>query len=454
MKAGTLFVTLGCLSVWAGGCGEEKAPEKGWEVGSGLRLDADNVVSVQYGAGPGTVVEGSDARLSDARAPLPGSSSYIQNGTQAQDASLSVTGAATARSGLFVDATSDVATPAPLLRVVNTNARSPTWDSFPVFTVDAAGGLLVRGELGYGKSPMTGTGMRLAWFPGKGAFRAGSAETEWDEASLGFHSWAGGSRTTASGFAAFAFGDRCKALGMGAACLGVESEASGIVSFATGASATASGFGSIAQGYTTTASGQGAVALGYRVSADADYSTAMGHRVSSGGFSGAFIWGDQSTTTPAANTAANQFMVRAAGGIQLRTNSTLSTGCNLPAGSGVFSCTSDRHQKEDFHPVDGERLLEKVARLPVETWRYKEEAAGVRHLGPVAQDFRAAFGLGTDDTSIGMLDIDGVNMAAIQALERRTRELRTVSAEVQTLRAELLRIRRDMARLSATRAHP
>ncbi|WP_199732706.1 MULTISPECIES: hypothetical protein [Corallococcus] len=65
---------------------------------------------------------------------------------------------------------------------------------------------------------------------------------------------------------------------------------------------------------------------------------------------------------------------------------------------------------------------------------------------PVAQDFRAAFGLGTDDKSIGLLDIDGVNMVAIQALARRTQELHAKSAEVDSLKAEL---KRSLSRLEA-----
>ncbi|NTX07799.1 MULTISPECIES: tail fiber domain-containing protein [unclassified Myxococcus] len=449
MKTRSLFAALGCLSLGTVGCSSEAPPAQSWEVGSGLRLDDDSVVSVAYGSGPGTVVEGNDPRLADARAPLPGNGSYIQNGTQAQDASLSLSGVATAKSGLFVDAAAGVGAPVPLLRVVNTSTGTPVWDALPLFTVDSGGGLLARGELGYGKVPMSGAGMRLMWSPFRSAFRAGYADDEWNEANLGFYSWAGGVKTRASGFAGFAFGDGCLSSGTGAVCFGSQNQSTGSVSFASGANSIASGFGSVAMGYTNTATGQGSIAVGYRVTADADYSTALGQRASSGGFSGSFIWGDQSTTAFVSNTGANQFMVRAAGGVFLRTNATLTTGCNLPAGSGVFSCTSDRHQKEDFRRIDGEQLLAKVARLPVESWRYKEEASGVRHLGPVAQDFRAAFGLGVDDTSIGMLDIDGVNMAAIQALERRTRELHVRDAEVDALKAELAELKRGVAELKA-----
>ncbi|WP_426747087.1 tail fiber domain-containing protein [Myxococcus faecalis] len=449
MKTRMLCATLGALALSAVGCGDDAPPAKSWEVGSGLRLDDGDVVSVVYGAGPGTVTEGNDSRLTDARAPLPGSTSYIQNGTEPQQASLSLTGSATTTAGHFVDAAAAVAAPVPLLRVTNTST-TPAWTALPLFSVDSAGGLVARGELEQGAFPASGKGLRLMWAPSKGAFRAGTATAaEWDDSNVGVYSWAGGANSRASAYGSFAFGDVCVASGVVATCFGSSNQATGSASFASGAATTASGFTSVAMGYTNNATGQGSVALGYRVDANADYSTAMGQRASSGGFKGSFIWADQSSTNVISNTAEHQFLVRASGGIQLRTNATASTGCNLPAGSGVFSCTSDRNQKEDFRTVDGELLLEKVARLPVESWRYKEEASGVRHVGPVAQDFRAAFGLGTDDTSIGMLDIDGVNMVAIQALERRTRQLRERDAEVDALKAELAELRRGLAELKA-----
>jgi hypothetical protein len=454
MKIGTLLATLGCIAVSTGGCGSEEASGQSWEVGTGLELE-ENAVSVRYGNGPATSVEGNDPRLTDARPPLPGNGGYIQNGTALQEGSFTLSGTGstdgrlTTKAGLRVEATAPVQDPTPLLRVENTSAATPVWSNYPLFTVDSAGGLLARGDLGNGAVPMTGTGLRLMWYPSKGAFRAGNAVDQWNDASIGFYSWAGGNLTTATGFASFAFGDQCAAGGTGAVCFGSSNEAPGTVSFAAGASSVASGFGSTSMGYTNVASGQGAVALGYRVSADADYSMALGHRATTGGRTGAFIWGDQSTTTVASSTANNQFMVRAAGGVRLRTNATLTTGCDLPAGSGVFSCTSDRDTKEDFRRIDGEEVLAKVARMPVESWRYKDEGHGVRHLGPVAQDFRAAFGLGTDDKSIGLLDIDGVNMAAIQALERRTQELRAKSAEVDALKAEMEELRRGLSRLEA-----
>lgn len=79
-------------------------------------------------------------------------------------------------------------------------------------------------------------------------------------------------------------------------------------------------------------------------------------------------------------------------------------------------CISDRNLKRAITPVDTQSVLEAVRRLPLSTWRYRDEPGRVRHLGPMAQDFRAAFGLGDDDRSYHAVDAHGVSLAAIQAL--------------------------------------
>jgi hypothetical protein len=85
-------------------------------------------------------------------------------------------------------------------------------------------------------------------------------------------------------------------------------------------------------------------------------------------------------------------------------------------------------------PVNGFEVLAKLATLPVATWRYQWEPAGLRHLGPMAQDWHAAFGLGKGQTTIPMVDAHGVLVVAIQALQRQLSELRT---EVDQLREQL-----------------
>ena len=82
----------------------------------------------------------------------------------------------------------------------------------------------------------------------------------------------------------------------------------------------------------------------------------------------------------------------------------------------------DRNLKRDIEPVDEQAVLERVAGMPVSTWAYKSEDPTVRHLGPMAQDFHAAFGLGDTDRAYNSIDAHGVALAAIKALYERSRE--------------------------------
>ncbi|HSU12782.1 tail fiber domain-containing protein [Longimicrobium sp.] len=330
------------------------------------------------------------------------------------------------------------------------------------FRVDSAGGVVAVTNLGIGIIPATGAGYRMMYYPFKAAFRLGHANgTEWDDANIGFYSWAGGESSMATAFGTFAFGDQTKVTGVDGAAFGGSNEVGGTAGFSAGASNNACGFGSVAIGFTNTTgsidasgnclagNGQGAVAIGYRVTADADYAVALGHRASANGHDGVFVAGDESTTDSIEAVANNEFAARYAGGFRFRTNATLTTGCNLPAGSGVFSCSSSRTLKDHFGSVDGEELLARLRGVPVSTWSYISEGAQVRHMGPFAEDFRAAFGLGTDDKAIGLLDIDGVNFAAVKALENRTAELQRQVAErdrrISDLEARLARIEAALA---------
>lgn len=105
---------------------------------------------------------------------------------------------------------------------------------------------------------------------------------------------------------------------------------------------------------------------------------------------------------------------------------------NTPGAS--VRCWSDRNQKEHFAPVDVQEILGKVATLPIETWNYKEQNATIRHIGPMAQDFAAAFNVGEDNRFINVVDANGVALAAIQALYQQLQEKK---AEISTMRAEL-----------------
>jgi hypothetical protein len=138
---------------------------------------------------------------------------------------------------------------------------------------------------------------------------------------------------------------------------------------------------------------------------------------------GTFVWSDFSTTAGGITSSApNQFLARAAGGFYLYSSASLKSGVKLAPGSGSWASLSDRASKTGIASVDDARILAKVAALPVSEWSYIEQGTGVRHLGPMAQDFRAAFGLGEDEKHISAVDEEGVALAAIKALQNEVSE--------------------------------
>ena len=113
-----------------------------------------------------------------------------------------------------------------------------------------------------------------------------------------------------------------------------------------------------------------------------------------------------------------------------------------------------RNAKENFEQVDGTAILAKVAAMPVMTWNYKTQKAGIRHIGPMAQDFKEAFGIGETDTGITTVDADGVALAAIQGLieelkarDKTIEELKAKSAEFESKAAEMDALKSEMRAL-------
>jgi hypothetical protein len=100
--------------------------------------------------------------------------------------------------------------------------------------------------------------------------------------------------------------------------------------------------------------------------------------------------------------------------------------------------SSDRNSKEAFSAINPRAVLEKVSALPITEWKYKVEAAGTQHIGPMAQDFHAAFGLnGPDDKHIATVDEEGVALAAIQGLNQKLEETRADNAALRADNADL-----------------
>src|SRR5438874_7913128 len=117
------------------------------------------------------------------------------------------------------------------------------------------------------------------------------------------------------------------------------------------------------------------------------------------------------------------------------------TGVTVGPGSGTWASHSDRHVKENFASIDAREVLDKVTRLPIASWNYIAEGAAVRHVGPMSQDFRAAFGLGPNDKTITVVDADGIALAAIQGLhqvvQQKDARLRRQAHEIATLKRQL-----------------
>lgn len=120
---------------------------------------------------------------------------------------------------------------------------------------------------------------------------------------------------------------------------------------------------------------------------------------------------------------------------------------------GSVTELSDAGAKENFAPVSGEEVLDRLSQIPVMTWSYKSGDETVRHMGPTAQDFYAAFGLGADNRHIATVDRDGVALAAIQQL---TLELQEKDSRITDLEMENQALRDKVddleARLAALEA--
>lgn len=114
--------------------------------------------------------------------------------------------------------------------------------------------------------------------------------------------------------------------------------------------------------------------------------------------------------------------------------------------AGTLSQNSDVHAKHEITPVQQAEVLDKVLSLPITTWVYRADDAGSRHLGPMAQDFHAAFGLGGNPTKLAPGDMAGVALAAIQAQQQQIDTLQARNAELE---AELQALREAVTTLGA-----
>lgn len=195
------------------------------------------------------------------------------------------------------------------------------------------------------------------------------------------------------------------------------------------------GYTTISGGWINEASGEYATIPGgaYNV-AQGDYSFAAGRRAKANG-NGCFVWGD-STAADITASGANQFKARASGGVWFYSTSDLTKGVKLEAGATgwVGFNTSDKALKYNIRSVDEKDILYRLSQIPISRWTYQSEEPKIEHLGPMAQDFYAAFGAGEDGSHISTVDADGVALAAIQGLYQIVKEK---DAEISELKSRI-----------------
>ena len=221
---------------------------------------------------------------------------------------------------------------------------------------------------------------------------------------------------------------------------------------------TASGFdATVGGGNGNSASGAAATVPGGNSNlAQGNLSFAAGYRAKAFN-NGCFTWADSSNADFGCGVD-NSFTARATGGVYfvsaINAGGGTTAGVQLPVGGNAWAALSDRNSKINVASVDARLVMEKLATIPISTWNYKTQDAAIRHIGPMAQDFAAAFNVGEDDKHITTIDADGVSLAAIQGLyqivQEKDRRISQLEAELKTQNATLVRMSTDFeARVSA-----
>lgn len=209
------------------------------------------------------------------------------------------------------------------------------------------------------------------------------------------------------------------------------------------------GYGNQAGGsYATVPGGYGNQALG-------NYAFAAGNRAKiAGEHPGVFLFAD-SNKFDFTSSAPNEFAARATGGVRFVTaidgGGVPLAGVRLAQGSGTWETLSDRDTKTTILPVNGMQVLDALMKVPVNTWQYVGQPGSVQHMGPMAQDFYAVYGLGQDEHYIASVDADGVALASVQGLYQvvleKNAQIEALSAETAQQREQLERLDERISRL-------
>lgn len=345
---------------------------------------------------------------------------------------------------------------------IDSNGRLAVGIISPIASTHFVGndGFISQGSYGGGSLPDSSYNTRLMWYPKKAALRIGEINSNrWNNSNIGDYSTAAGYNTQASGIYSIAMG--CNSVALNENCISIgrycSTNISGVISnggsIAMGDSCTVTETRSLAMGYKNRS--YGGIVMGYKnfvywasqtsIWGANNYSTgdcaisfgSNTYMTTSAKCS--FVFSDTSSTKLFA-TVNYQFKVRASGGVIFYSDPTLTNGIILFPGGGAWASVSDKKKKENFKHENPEDILKGITKLKITSWNYKSEDTKIRHLGPMAQQFYSTFGIGESKVSICTIDIDGVSMIGIKALEKRTSDLSEKLNGLNQLKTEIKNI--------------
>ncbi|HXH76856.1 MAG TPA: tail fiber domain-containing protein [Bacteriovoracaceae bacterium] len=185
----------------------------------------------------------------------------------------------------------------------------------------------------------------------------------------------------------------------------------------------------------TISNGSYSFAFGQDVKVYSDYSFVFGKNVESNN-QGQVILTDAVDGPTFTNGTQNSFHARFTGGYRFCSNVLCSTGAKITGGTNGWTEVSDKNTKKDFRDVEEEKILAKIGNLDIPSWILKDaKIHDKRYVGPMAQDFYRLFAkplnLNSSDKTINSLDMAGVTLVGVKALEKRTTELRKENAELK-----------------------
>lgn len=272
-----------------------------------------------------------------------------------------------------------------------------------------------------GNTTAVGSNAQATSNPYASSFGADSKASNTNATALGGKSSAAGN-ATAVGYNAVA-PQESVVIGSNAAATSNENVVIGVSAAAT--------YQSIAIGKLAETDANNCIAIGYNSNARNQNSIAIGLNVTTPASNDMISIGNSSNSSVLFCGASDNSKALVVG-----TGNSNGNGAYLSKG-GVWNNASDKNLKDGFSKVSGADVLAKVMALDVTKWKYK--GTNEYHIGPMAQDFFAAFGLGTDDKHISSIDPSGVALVAIQELKKENEALTKRVDDQQKLLEQLLK---------------